>query len=160
MEDLYARLSIPHKHFAGALFVFLPWPHSPIPVVFPAQRQERCVSGDATELALTVKTEPGETFFPGLVEGDVLLSFTPIDSQAQSSSSASSSGNGTGSGLVWTVQAVETTNLMVWTVFPSTGLLLPGQRCVHARPNIIPHYNLGSTSRPLALPGTTTATTI
>lgn len=86
-------------------------------------------------LALTLKNVPEGALFPELVEGDLLVSYNDPTSQAQVSSSSSRSksngveGNGDG-GVVWTVQALQTSSLQDWTIFPSTGLLLPGKKWV------------------------------
>ena len=122
------------------------------------------MSGDATNLALTLENKPGETFFPQLLEGDINISYSAVASTSPAvavsdasgdSSSSSSSGSGgrdgTGSdggggggeglngdgedGVVWLVKALwktASTTLLDWTIFPSTGLLLPGQRCVQS----------------------------
>ncbi|CAM9101274.1 unnamed protein product, partial [Laminaria digitata] len=105
-------------------------------------KQERCVSRDATSLALSLRTQPGDILFPNLVEGDILLSYnsSPIQAEASlsasddvsgsSDSSNSSGGGGIDNGVVWMVKALQTTEemaLLDWTMFPSTGLLFPGQ---------------------------------
>ena len=117
------------------------------------------MSGDATGLGLTMEKTPGETFYPQMIEGDVRLSFNSNATEAQASSNTVGSGDGISCGFVWTVRPLNTTDLLDWTVFPSTGLLHPGQRCVHAGPTVILGHNLGSTRRPFALPGVTAATT-
>lgn len=92
-----------------------------------------------------LKRGPGDTFFPELVEGDLLLWYDTETDQVEASSSLSDtdenggsndsfSGDGTGGGIVWTVQALNQTSLLDWTVFPSTGLLLPNRRYVRAVP--------------------------
>lgn len=94
-------------------------------------------------LNLTLETNPGVTFYPQLVEADILLSYSTSARQAElpstSSASALSSSNSSGSddfveegdgGLVWSVEALQTTTLFEWTIFPSKGLLYPGERCV------------------------------
>lgn len=110
---------------------------------------QRCVSADATALNLTQKAQPEITYFPELLEGALLLSYA---SAATSSSAkrglitSSSSGSGSGGdgetgneegsyggggegGVVWSLEAsVSNPTMMNWTIFPSTGLLLPGQK--------------------------------
>lgn len=96
-------------------------------------------------LALTLGKKPGATFYPDLVEGNVVLSYNSSNTQAGVSSSSSTGGiigiNGSGSvpwsgegdgGLVWNVEASQPTTLMEWTVFPSTGLLFPDERCAES----------------------------
>ena len=104
------------------------------------------MSGDATALNLSqIVTPPTETFFPGLLEGDLLLSYESVASSTAASGISSGSGSGGGGdgagseegllygsgegGVVWSVDAtVSNAAMMTWTVFPSTGLLLPGEK--------------------------------
>lgn len=101
------------------------------------------MSGDAAELNLVQTSTPGITYFPGLLEGDLLLSYEPTASSSATGdvsggSVGGSSGDGAeveeGSiggedGVLWSVQAsVADLTMMTWTVFPSTGLLLPGEK--------------------------------
>ena len=100
------------------------------------------MSGNATGLNLTSPNLPEITYFPGLLEGDLLLSYDPTansNSSSGISSGSGSGGNGTemeeGShgggegGVLWSVEAsVVNAAMMTWTIFPSTGLLLPGQK--------------------------------
>ena len=109
------------------------------------------MNGDATALNLTLLNgNPEEVFYPALVEGDLLLSYESAagssatgGSSSSSSSSSSSNNNSSNSsgggseerlygegegGVVWSVSAsVSDTDMMTWTVFPSTGLLFPGE---------------------------------
>lgn len=101
------------------------------------------MNGDAAALNLSqVATPPAEILFPGLLEGDLLLSYGSVAPSAAASGISSSSGSGgdeAGSeeglygssegGVVWSVDAtVSNASMMTWTVFPSTGLLLPGEK--------------------------------
>ncbi|CAM9095530.1 unnamed protein product, partial [Laminaria digitata] len=100
--------------------------------------KQRCVNGDAAALNLTTQNEPGTMFFPEMLEGDLLLSHV-AHSITNTSSSSGGDGDGSGDvthgggqfGVVWSVAApkssVSGTSMMDWTVFPSTGLLLPGE---------------------------------
>ena len=81
-------------------------------------------------------------FFPELLEGDLLLSYESLASSSEIGGVAGGSGSGSdgtegeggaygGSegGVLWRVEAsVTDPTMMAWTVFPSTGLLLPGQK--------------------------------
>lgn len=100
-------------------------------------------------LTLTVETEPETKLFPELIEGDIRLSFNASTwgAGALSTTSGSKSGSGGGTdsgeefpgdtigegGVVWTVQALQTAIVKKWTIFPSTGLLLPGKRWVERK---------------------------
>lgn len=104
------------------------------------------MGGNASTLALTLETEPAIEVFPQLIEGDIRLSYNASASESFALSSRSSSSDGsdnaTGSGegflevrnddggVVWTVQALQTASVGNWTIFPSSGLLLPGKGCV------------------------------
>lgn len=160
------------------------------------------MTGDAATLNLATKLVPGITFFPEMLEGDLILSHgtspasatstttTTADNDTESSASSSvldgrdvvtvsseanssdggssssinsfnsdssnnghnassSSGDGEANGVsalggsqngvVWSVSVLPQlsefgTSLMEWTVFPSSGLLLPGARCVWCHP--------------------------
>lgn len=111
----------------------------PPPVSHPSKLlQQVCVSSNADGLTFWAVDEnldadgvPIPTYFPELVEGNLTLSL-PADSNSASTSSASaSSGTGVsgGGGVVWNVSASEESSMMIeWVVFPSEGLLLPGER--------------------------------
>eukprot|EP00904_Undaria_pinnatifida_P010820 jgi/Undpi1/6869/HiC_scaffold_21.g09345.m1 len=109
-----------------------------------SNREERCVSGDAAALNLTAgRDQEGETFYPDLLERSLSLSYksavissvTSVSSRSGSSSSSDKIGNGEG-GVVWQVNAAgkePTANSsqhgrgeLNWVIFPSTGLLFPG----------------------------------
>lgn len=114
---------------------------------------QTCVSGDAGLLSLTATATPGDTFFPNLLEGDLLLTLEPsaagsgttstVGSSRSSSSAAEAAAHGvdavvgTDGGVVWNVNGFVLSSqqeemeegMMEWTVFPAAGLLLPGQRC-------------------------------
>lgn len=102
----------------------------------PRRAKQTCVNGDADALILTAISQPDITFYPSLLEGDLMLSLksttstTPTSFQEEEPSTSGGSvaivGN-TADGVVWNVSAFST-ELMDWTVFPSTGLLLPGER--------------------------------
>ena len=163
------------------------------------------MAGDAATLDIASKRVPGITFFPEMLEGDLILSLGTSPASARSTksttdnddteSSASSSGleesdtvtlssdaegsygdsfsnvnsnirnssnnvnnsnssrnaeedgvltsGGSQSGVVWSVSALQQpaesgTNMMEWTVFPSSGLLLPGERWGVVPPNATP----------------------
>lgn len=107
-------------------------------------KQQRCVKGNATALILNLGTPPKATIHPALLEGDLTLSHVlPPSGEVESSGaiSISSTGNGSGvenaevlnKGVVWRVEALPL-DTMKWTIFPSTGLLLPGARRVWCEP--------------------------
>lgn len=143
---------------------------------------QRCVNGGATTLDLDGVRPPVETFFPIMLEGDLMLSHrasaassdvpsttdtagslsetgssstTSTTSSTSSTSTTSTSSTSTSdgsdgeddeesgvvlrhggqSGVIWNVSALPQlsqsgTSMMDWTIFPSSGLLLPGERCV------------------------------
>lgn len=70
---------------------------------------------------------PEPKLYPELLEGDLLLSHDLGRSEGVASSSVSVAGSYS-TGVVWRVEALQVTNMMKWTVLPSTGLLRPGQR--------------------------------
>ncbi|CAN0008375.1 unnamed protein product, partial [Scytosiphon promiscuus] len=111
--------------------------------------EETCVSGDPGLLSLTAISTPGDTFYPDMLLGDLLLSLdadaaaggdvsgvsTPSGASSSGGSSMGGTAVGTEGGVVWNVSALPVMlsssvaaaeDLMTWTVFPSTGLLLPG----------------------------------
>ena len=138
------------------------------------------MNGDVGALNLKSLNEPDITFYPDMLEGDLVLSHathtassdasdhstntagssasSAVSSSSEtvaSSSEAGSSGrnsssninsgeDGEGSGVVtfganhsgviWNVSALQQSvsgeSMMDWTIFPSTGMLLPGERCV------------------------------
>lgn len=136
------------------------------------------MGGDASALNLTIDIEPETSYYPDMLEGDLLLSHgalaanvsasnrsainttgpsaswgasstseagassNEVDSISSNNSSSGDDGNGSGAavyggsdiGVVWNVAALQQSiggnTMMEWTVFPSTGLLLPGERYV------------------------------
>lgn len=117
----------------------------------PPIMNQRCVNGSVDVLTLTVETEPtSPTIFPGWVEGRLLLSHDSLKGRAEGSSSRAgdSSSGGRGDegqrdralrgdpedGVVWSVEALRLTPSMKWSMVPSTGLLLAGERRVDAWP--------------------------
>lgn len=101
------------------------------------------MSGDSTALNLVQTSTPGITYFPGLLEGGLLLSYEPTASSSATGSVSGGSASGISGdgaeveegshggegGMLWSVQAsVADPTMMTWTVFPSTGLLLPGEK--------------------------------
>ncbi|CBJ33868.1 probable extracellular nuclease (ISS) [Ectocarpus siliculosus] len=96
---------------------------------------ETCVTGDPGLLSLTVLSEPADAVFPTMLDGELLLTLNDDETVTTSSSAggsgvALSAGAGTEGGVIWNVSALLLSSeegLMEWTVFPSTGLLLPGR---------------------------------
>lgn len=162
-------------------------------------KEQRCVAGESAALSLAPQRVPEITFYPQMLEGDLLLSYgTSAASSAASASSTSTTATnttdssaspdvsgeeregvasssqaegrnndtfsstnsnssidsnnanissrgvdlegtvglgGSQTGVVWNVSALKQlsfsgASMMDWTVFPSSGLLLPGKRCV------------------------------
>lgn len=115
--------------------------------------EDKCVSGYASGLNLTAMKLPEETLFPQLLEGGLQLSlgssaattFATRDDAAfalvsnsddndeswtaPSALSWESASGEAMDGVIWNVSAVSS-DLIVWTVFPSTGLLRSGERQV------------------------------
>lgn len=115
---------------------------------------QRCADGDAAALHLDRPSDSNETFFPDMLEGDLVLSYNvPASSSAMTSpsdtgisissnvggehaeGSAINIQDGSRSGVIWIVSAMPQlftsgASMMSWTIFPSSGLLLPGKRCV------------------------------
>lgn len=112
--------------------------------------QERCVNGDPGSLRLATDTQPITTFYPQMLEGKLLLSLDPVTSTAATASTGTGTGTGSSSfdaagsdvGVAWSISTSSVVvsdgeegdgeelgaGVMDWTVYPSTGLLLPGQR--------------------------------
>lgn len=99
------------------------------------------MSGDPTGLNLGHLNRPEITYFPGLIEGDLLLSYEPAtfsSSETGAVSSGSDSGRteveegsdgGGKGGVLWSVETtVADPTRVAWTVLPSKGLLLPGEK--------------------------------
>ncbi|CAM9801896.1 unnamed protein product, partial [Hapterophycus canaliculatus] len=109
--------------------------------------QETCVSGDPGSLRLAVDTEPVTTFYPEALEGQLRLSLDPVTATAAGALIGTSTGDSSldaatsGVGVAWSISAASFVfsgekegegeelgaGVMDWTVYPSTGLLLPGQ---------------------------------
>lgn len=109
------------------------------------------MSGDPELLSLRATSTPTDTFFPDMLQGDLLLTLNAADDAAMTTGGGVSTSSGVvtagggsmggtvGSegGVVWNVSAlplllsssdVAAGATMEWTVFPSTGLLRPGER--------------------------------
>ncbi|CAM9587167.1 unnamed protein product [Ectocarpus fasciculatus] len=96
--------------------------------------EEVCASGDVDALTLTLieDTEPQRTFYPSLLERELQLSLAPsntttIDDDDIATTSRSCAG---ASRVAWSVSGLWPSTEDEqddWTVFPSTGLLLPGE---------------------------------
>ena len=113
---------------------------------------EMCIRGDPQSLHLTVDAQPATTFYPNVLEGYLHLSLDLVSGSdaagVNANSSTSDSGavrrssgsQSTRTGVVWNASALAVVSQkeegateeremeMEWTIFPSTGLLLPGQR--------------------------------
>ncbi len=101
-----------------------------------------CLGGDVKSLHLAAETDPGQAnsagipqpiILPDTPEGNLLLSLG--DDAASSATGSGAGGEGGTGGVMWTVSASSASSgkelergAMGWTVFPSTGMLLPGQR--------------------------------
>lgn len=90
------------------------------------------------------ETSPTDTvFYPDLVEVDFVLSSSADSDSANPSSrgqttlaSSSDTSNDThvsASGVIWAASASGKREDITWTVFPSSGLLPPGKRCVRLK---------------------------
>ncbi|CAM9140361.1 unnamed protein product [Ectocarpus sp. 12 AP-2014] len=96
---------------------------------------DTCVTGDPGLLNLMVLSEPVDAVFPTKLDGELLLALSDDETTTTSSSAGGSGvvvsgGGGTEGGGIWNVSALLLSSeegLMEWTVFPSTGLLLPGR---------------------------------
>ncbi|CAM9320353.1 unnamed protein product, partial [Sphacelaria rigidula] len=88
--------------------------------------EETCLDNQAGRLSLSVVTSPEITFPPHVLEGDLLLELLSDHFQTTSTNS-STSNRMDGTGVVWNVSALSSGTSAPWTIFPSTGLLLPGQ---------------------------------
>ncbi|CBJ33129.1 asn/thr-rich large protein family protein [Ectocarpus siliculosus] len=96
--------------------------------------EEVCASGDVDALTLTLieDTESQPTFYPSLLERELQLSFAPSNAtNADDDDIATSSRSCVGASRVaWSVSGLWPSSEEEqddWTVFPSTGLLLPGE---------------------------------
>ncbi|CBJ33130.1 polymorphic outer membrane protein [Ectocarpus siliculosus] len=97
--------------------------------------EEVCASGDVDALTLTLieDTESKLTFYPSLLEGELQLSFAPSNAtNADDDDIATSSRSCVGASRVtWSVSGLWPSSEGEqddWTFFPSTGLVLPGER--------------------------------
>ncbi|CAM9180304.1 unnamed protein product, partial [Ascophyllum nodosum] len=82
-----------------------------------------CRNGHPEGLNLTVSTPPPTTFYPDLLEGDIVVS---LDADGSRTSTLTSASMDTSSGAVaWNMSALPRA-LISWAVFPSVGILLPG----------------------------------
>lgn len=92
-------------------------------LVLPTEKT--CVSDDTNALTLAVLSEPDTTFFPNLLEGELLLSHPGVEDDEGTTNSGGWDG-----GVIWNASAISTGTgtPMTWTVFPSSGLILPGER--------------------------------
>lgn len=120
--------------------------------------QQKCVTGDTSGLSLLAVKLPEQAFFPRLLEGGLEVSLvsptsvlanadtgdgsgltvvstdneTDLASSPWSSLSLATEESGSGGevdGVIWNVSALFP-DLIDWTIFPSIGLLRPGERCV------------------------------
>ncbi|CAM9574874.1 unnamed protein product, partial [Ectocarpus sp. 12 AP-2014] len=96
--------------------------------------EEVCASGDVDALTLTLveDTESQRTFYPSLLERELQLSLAPSNAtNADDDDIATSSRSCAGATRVaWSVSGIWPSSEEEqddWTVFPSTGLLLPGE---------------------------------
>ncbi|CBJ32402.1 adhesin-like protein [Ectocarpus siliculosus] len=96
--------------------------------------EEVCASGDVDALTLTLiqDTESQPTFYPSLLERELQLSLAPSNTtNADDDDIATSSRSCVGASRVaWSVSGLWPSSEGEqddWTVFPSTGLLLPGE---------------------------------
>ncbi len=95
-----------------------------------------CADGGVDALTLSTTTQPEQTFYPNLLEGELLLSLAPSESDTTNGTEGGDayggSCGGTGGRVVWSVSYRPSPDSAQdeddWTVFPSTGLLLPGER--------------------------------
>lgn len=106
-------------------------------------KMQVCANGGVDNLTLSTTNQPEATFYPNLLEGDLLLSLAPYASdtksteEGESTADSSRSCSGTGGRVAWSVLgqwsspgtlSTQEQDQGNWTVFPSTGLLLPGER--------------------------------
>ncbi|CAN0005479.1 unnamed protein product [Ectocarpus fasciculatus] len=99
---------------------------------------ETCVTADPGLLNLTVLSTPIGAVFPTMLDGALLLTLND-DGTVTTTTTTSAGGpevvvsggaGGTEGGVIWNVSALPISSgdgSMEWTVFPSTGLLLPGR---------------------------------
>lgn len=76
---------------------------------------------DAEVLDLRLTEYPEVVYSPDLIEADVMLEFVAGDFESGSDFNIED-------GVAWTASVLEESTEITWTVFPSTGLLFPGQR--------------------------------
>lgn len=101
-------------------------PFFALPPCRPA-RQQTCLDSQADRLSLSVVSSPEITFSPDLLVGNLLLELLSDDSQTTSANASTTDGMDE-TGVMWNVSALSSGTSSAWTIFPSTGLLLPGQR--------------------------------
>lgn len=119
--------------------------HNPSPLDVPSSprgdtKVQVCADGSVDALTLSITNRPEATFYPDLLEGDLELALAPSASVTTSTEDAqattsSRSCSGTGGRVAWSVSglwssqgSISTQERGDWTVFPSTGLLLPGEK--------------------------------
>ena len=81
---------------------------------------QTCLDGYPGDLALSHK-QPEISFYPELLEADIVVHFNV--SMNTTASSCPTLG-----GVMWNMAAVSNDDDITWTVFPSVGLLHPGER--------------------------------
>lgn len=83
-----------------------------------------CLGGSAEGLSLSVRSHPDTTIHPSLLQAELLLELTSVEALT----ATNSAGGLEGKAVMWNASALASNLLPPWTIFPSTGLLLPGQR--------------------------------
>ncbi|CAN0330304.1 unnamed protein product [Ascophyllum nodosum] len=89
-----------------------------------------CLNGHPEGLTLTVPTPPPMTFYPDLLEGDIVVSLDADGSRVSTSTSASmdtveTTSRQSSGAVAWNMSAMPHEHI-AWAVFPSVGILLPG----------------------------------
>ena len=96
-------------------------------VLKPFCTAQTCLDGNPEGVRLSEKVSPPITFYPSLLEGDLTVSLADdgaISSSTTASSMTMTSSQVTSGGVVWKMSEESSS----WTMFPSVGLLYPGEK--------------------------------
>lgn len=79
-------------------------------------------------LDLVLVSHDSETDYPDFIEAHLNLSFSAENTSLSVTTDAVGVGGDMGAGIVWEALASSNSLLINWTVFPSNGMLFPGDQ--------------------------------
>ena len=92
---------------------------------------QTCLDGYPGDLALSLHKPPSTSYYPDLLEADNFVHLN-VDEAGRSLTPASLTATAksrlTSGGIMWNMSAMFNDENITWTVFPSVGLLRPGER--------------------------------